>query len=185
MATLDWKKELIDQIDFAWDYHFLERMKGLTDEEYLWEPVPDVWTVHSGDDGGGPTIDPQEHVIPAPFTTIAWRMHHMTDFFTKRWVNHFGDPESDAMDAPVTLSAEEAMANLTFAYGRWKRALEQMPEERLGEPTGMAEGAFYADYPFATLVLHISREFIHHSAECCLIRDLYRQRERVNVTHKG
>lgn len=175
MATLDWKHELVDQIDFAFNYHFLDRMKGLTDEEYLWTPVADYWSVHPGD--SEPTINPQEHVDPAPFTTIAWRMHHMTDFLTKRWVNHFGDPESDVMDAPVTLSASEAMANLTFAYERWKESLQAMPEERLGQPTGMAEGAFFADYPFAALVLHISREFIHHSAECCLIRDLYRQRE--------
>lgn len=175
MATLDWKHELVDQIDFAFNYHFIHRMNGLTDEEYVWAPVADYWSIHPGDDG--PTVNSQEHVEPAPFTTIAWRMHHMTDFFTKRWVNHFGDPESDLMDAPVTLSASEAMANLTFAYERWKKSLQAMPEERLGQPTGMAEGAFFADYPFAALVLHISREFIHHSAECCLIRDLYRQRE--------
>ena len=177
MATLDWKHELVDQLDFAFNYHFLERMNGLTDEEYLWEPGAEVWTVHPDADGGEPTIDPQEQKDPAPFTTIAWRMHHMTDFFTKRWVNHFGDPETDALAAPVTLSASEAMANLAFAYGRWKDSLQAMPEERLGQPTGMAEGAFFADYPFAALVLHICREFIHHSAECCLIRDLYRQRD--------
>lgn len=175
MATLDWKKELVDQIDFAWNHHFRERMIGLTDEEFLWEPVADVWTVHPGKDGGAPSVDPHVHADPAPFTTIAWRMYHMTDFFTRRWVNHFGDPESDVLEAPVALSSAEAMENLRFAYERWKDALVHMPEERLGSRTGEAEGP-YAEYPFATLVLHISREFIHHAAECCLIRDLYRQR---------
>lgn len=176
MATLDWKKELIDQMDFAWEYHFLERMKGLTDAEFLWEPVEDTWTIHPGEHGNPPTVDPHEYVVPAPFTTIAWRMYHMTDFFTRRWVNHFGDPESDKMEAPITISASEAMENLRFAYERWKESLQAMPEERLGSRTGEAEGP-YAEYPFTTLVLHISREFIHHSAECCLIRDLYRQRD--------
>lgn len=177
MATLDWKHELVEQLDFAFNYHFVERMNGLTDEEYLWEPVADVWTIHPGTEGGAPTIDPQTETDPAPFTTIAWRMHHMTDFFTKRWANHFGEPETDELDPAVTLSADEAMENLRFAYGRWKASLTEMPVERLGQPTGMAEGAFFADYPFAALVLHITREFIHHSSECCLIRDLYRQRE--------
>lgn len=176
MAKLDWKHELIDQIDFAFNHHFLHRMEGLKDEEYLWEPVADVWTVRAGSDNFSPTIDPLMEADPAPFTTIAWRLHHITDFLTKRWVNHFGNPETHEMDPPVTLSADEAMKNLTFAYRRWKHSLMDMPEERLAQPTGMAEGAFFADFPFAALVLHISREFIHHSSECCLIRDLYRQR---------
>lgn len=176
MPPIDWKHELVEQMEFHWSYHFLHRMKGLTDEEYLWVPVDDVWTVYPGENGEAPTIDPHVNADPAPFTTIAWRMHHMTDFFTKRWVNHFGDPDSDEMDAPVTLSADEAIENLTFAYERWKDALLEMPESRLSDPCGPAEGPF-SEHPFVALVLHISREFIHHASECCLIRDLYRQRE--------
>ena len=90
MPHIDWKESLVSQLSFAWDYMFVPRMQGLTDDEYLWAPVADVWTVYPGDP---PTIDPQLQADPAPFTTIAWRMHHMTDFFTKRRVNHFGDPE--------------------------------------------------------------------------------------------
>jgi len=30
----------------------------------------------------------------------------------------------------------------------------------------------------ATLVMHINRELIHHGAEVCLLRDLYRQHDR-------
>lgn len=176
MPTIDWKHELIEQMEFAWSYHFLHRMQGMTDEEYLWEPVADVWTVHPGKDGGEPTVDPQQHVDPAPFTTIAWRMQHMADFFTKRRVNHFGDPESEVMSAPASLSAEEGIANLQTAYDRWKHELETMPVEKLEQPCGQAE-KHYPDSPFLTLVLHINCEFIHHSSECCLIRDLYRQRE--------
>jgi hypothetical protein len=29
-----------------------------------------------------------------------------------------------------------------------------------------------------TSVLHINRELIHHGAEVCLLRDLFRQRDR-------
>ena len=42
-------------------------------------------------------------------------------------------------------------------------------------PVGPAEGAF-TEYPFATLVLHINREVIHHGAEISLLRDLYGRR---------
>ena len=175
MPEVNWKSSLIDQMDFAWEYMLVPRMVGLTDDEYLWAPVADVWTVHRGE-GDAPAIDPQRHVEPAPFTTIAWRMHHMADFFTKRRVNHFGEPGSEEMDAPVALSAEGGMANLTRAYERWKAELDAMPNDRLSAPCGPAEGPF-AESPFADLVLHINREFIHHAAECALVRDLYRQRE--------
>lgn len=176
MPDVNWKSSLIDQADFAWEYMFVPRMEGLTDDEYLWAPVADMWTVHPGENGGSPTVDPHMRADPAPFTTIAWRMHHMTDIFTKRRVNHFGDPESEEMDAPVTLNAAEGMANLTHAYERWKAELDAMPVERLNTPCGPAEGPF-AESPFADLVLHINREFIHHAAECALLRDLYRQRQ--------
>lgn len=177
MPDVDWKAQLIDQIDFAWDHHFVPHMKGMKDTEYLWEPVDDVWTVYPGEDIDDPAeIDEQREVSPAPFTTIAWRMHHMASFFNERWVDHFGDPETDSRATPVSLSIEGGMAVLRAAYERWKGSLESMPEDRLAQPCGPAEGP-YSEAPFAMLVLHINREFIHHAAECCLIRDLYRQRK--------
>lgn len=176
MSTVNWQTSLIEQMTFAWEHMFAPRMEGLTDDEYLWAPVADVWTVYQGKDGDQPTVDPQQHVDPAPFTTIAWRMHHMTGFFTKRRVNHFGDPASEAMGAPVSLTAAEGMVNLTDAYERWKSELTSMPAERLAAPCGPAEHHF-SESPFADLILHINREFIHHAAECALLRDLYRQKE--------
>jgi hypothetical protein len=40
---------------------------------------------------------------------------------------------------------------------------------------GPTEGP-YADHPLGSLILHINREAIHHGAEVCLLRDLYRNR---------
>ena len=48
--------------------------------------------------------------------------------------------------------------------------------EALARPCGPAEGPF-AEYPMATLVLHINREVIHHGAEISLLRDLYLRQE--------
>lgn len=175
MTTLDIRHELVDQMVFAWDYMFLPRMEGLTDEEYRWEPVADVWTVHAGLDGDANWADPNERADPAPFTTIAWRMWHITDMFTRRWVGHFG--EGVELETPVALTAAEGMTNLTAAYERWRDALLEMPAEKVAGPTGMAEGEFFKDFPFATLMLHLNREFIHHAAEISLIRDLYRQKD--------
>ena len=46
----------------------------------------------------------------------------------------------------------------------------------LAEPCGPAEGPFES-YSMAALVLHISREAIHHGAEIALLRDLYVHRD--------
>src|SRR5687767_5718350 len=64
-------------------------VEGLTDDEYLWEPVDDCWSVRpvaelrtpkppwAGDGAVAIEIeypDPE----PSPFTTIAWRLVHLT-----------------------------------------------------------------------------------------------------------
>ncbi len=51
--------------------------------------------------------------------------------------------------------------------------MRSLGDEGLRRPCGPAEGPF-AEYPMAALVLHISREVIHHGSELCLMRDLYR-----------
>lgn len=177
MPDVDWKEQLVDQIDFAWEHHFVSRMKGMTDDEFFWSPVEDTWTIHPATEGDSGSIDWEMGADPAPFTTIAWRMWHMSFFFIHRWQNHFGKQSFEpSRDVPIAASAAEGMEILTTAYEQWVDALGAMPEDRLSSPTGPTEGPF-ADYPFAALVLHINREFIHHASECCLIRDLYRQRE--------
>jgi predicted pyridoxine 5'-phosphate oxidase superfamily flavin-nucleotide-binding protein len=39
------------QMDTAYE-RLAARLDGLTDEEYLWRPVPDVWTIRAGAGGG-------------------------------------------------------------------------------------------------------------------------------------
>lgn len=178
MPDVNWKHEIVEQLDFGWKHFFLDRMEGLTDAEYLWEPVAG-WSVHPGDIDHGPTADwdwPAPE--PAPFTTIAWRMFHITMFFTQRWMNHFSDREFRMDDVPIALTADDAMANIRAAYDRWHDAISAMPDERLNDPCGPSEGP-YAEFPLATLLLHINREFHHHTAECCLLRDLYLRRDEL------
>ena len=48
--------------------------------------------------------------------------------------------------------------------------------EGLTRPCGPAEGPF-AEHAMGTLVLHITREAIHHGAEVLALRDLYRHQQ--------
>jgi hypothetical protein len=169
-----WNAALLDQLTFAWDYQFLPRLEGLTTTEYRWEPVSGCWSVRPNLDGGAW----QQEIVypdptPSPFTTIAWRIAHITTVFGQRASNHFGDGTFDLRTVPWTGEASDALVLMTAEYDRWCEGVRALGEDGLFRPCGPAEGPF-ADAPFRDLVLHIHREFIHHAAEVMLLRDLYR-----------
>jgi hypothetical protein len=163
---MDWNKQLTDQLDYHWKVQGRPRLEGMTDEEYFWEPVPDVWTIHR--DGA---IDWQYPTPePAPVTTIAWRMAHIiVGVFNMRTASHFGGPPADYLTWQYAMTADDALKQLDDAYEAWTAGARKAD---LSVPVGPAEGPF-AEEPMATLVLHINREVIHHLAEISLLRDLY------------
>lgn len=180
-VDVDWNAELIEQLDLHWSVWFLPRLEGLTDEEYLWEPVEECWSVRPGDDGVW-RMDAYDRMDaapdPPPFTTIAWRLAHIgAHCLGMRATNHFSDTtfDLDAVTWPAT--AESAIGFVTEAYARWRRGVEALGPDGLHLAAGPAEGP-YAQHPMAALVLHINREVIHHGAEVACLRDLYRHRRR-------
>lgn len=185
MSAVDWNHELVDQLDWHWREHLRPRLDGLTDEEYLWEPVPGCWSLRPRADtttsmaaGGGDVVADFEHPEPhpAPVTTIAWRMGHVAvGVLGMRATSHFGGEAIDYATVDWPLSAAGGLALLDLHYGRWSAGISALDADDLARPCGPAEGPF-ADYPMAALVLHISREVIHHGAEIALLRDLYAHR---------
>lgn len=171
--AIAWNKELLEQLDFAWNYQFLPRMEGLTDEEYFWQPVEHCWTVYRDDSGEWAVSWVEPDPEPPPFTTIGWRLVHIATFFGERASNHFGDGTVSLETLPIPGTADDAMTLITEQYTKWREGVTALGEEGLARPCGPAEGPF-KDHPFAVLVLHINREFIHHAAEVALLRDLYR-----------
>ena len=88
---------------------------------------------------------------------------------------HFGGPACDYLNFEYAGTAADALAQLDRAYAAWTAGVRSLDAAALAAPCGPAEGP-YAEYPMATLVLHISRETIHHGAEIALLRDLYAHR---------
>jgi hypothetical protein len=180
-TTRTWNHRLLEQIELHWTHALRPRLDGLTDAEYLWEPVPS-WNVRPRGTGtaavqagaGGMTIDfafPAPE--PAPFTTIAWRLGHVVvGVLAMRNASHFGGPAADYESWEYAATADEALAQLDAAYSAWTAGVRDLGDDGLERPCGPAEGP-YAEEPLATLVLHIHRELIHHGAEICLLRDLY------------
>lgn len=174
-VAIDWHHELTDQLDWHWGI-VRRRLNDLTDEEYLWEPVPGCWTVRDTGDGTFAMDRADPEPDPAPFTTIAWRLAHIVvDVLAVRASNHFGDGRFDPDGQRWPGTAAGALAILDQAYADWTAGVDSLGEDGLARPCGPAEGPF-ADAPMAALILHINREVIHHLAEVLCVRDLYRAR---------
>jgi hypothetical protein len=184
-TDLRWNPLLLDQLQRLWTKQLRPRLEGLTDEEYLWEPVPDCWNVRPRGTGDAPvqagsgdfTIDfafPEPE--PPPVTTIAWRVGHLVvGVFGARAAAHFGGPPADYETWAYAGTAAGALAQLDDGYARWVEGVRGLGEDGLARLCGPAEGPF-ADEPLAALVIHIHREAIHHGAEIALLRDLYAHR---------
>ncbi len=183
--SIDWNAQLAEQLDWHWQQQIRPGLDGLTDDEYLWEPVAGCWSVRRrADEGATPVHGSGEYGIefawpepdPPPVTTIAWRLGHLiTGVFGQRTANHFGGPPCDPVRFAYAGTAATALAQLDEAYAGWSAGMGKLGEDGLARPCGPAEGP-YAEYPMAALVLHINREAIHHAAEISLLRDLYRNR---------
>ncbi|WP_024799621.1 DinB family protein [Nocardia sp. BMG51109] len=180
--SLQWNDQLIAQLDWHWQHQLRERLSGLTDDEYFWEPAGNSWSLRPRgtstapiQGGSGPyTIEfAMPEPSPVPVTTIAWRLAHIiVGVFGARNASHFGGPPIDYYSFEYATTAEEALAQLDTQYAAWVEGVRGLGEEGLTKPCGPAEGP-YADWPMAGLVLHVNREVIHHGAEIALLRDLY------------
>ncbi len=185
MTTTTWTTRLVDQLDFHWQHQLRPRLDGLTDEEYLWEPVPDCWNVRPRGTSTAPvqggsgdfTIEfalPEPD--PAPVTTIAWRLAHIiVGVLGARVAGHFGGPPADYLGWDYSGTAAGALTQLDEAYAAWTAGVRGLGDRALDEPCGPIEGP-WAEHPMSALVLHINREVIHHGAEIALLRDLYAHR---------
>lgn len=182
MPDLNWDDDVIEQLDWHWREHLRPRLDGLTDEEYLWEPVQPAWSLRRTADvrtpiaGGAGDVQAEiefPEPSPAPFTTIAWRIVHVAiGCFGERASNHFGDGSVNYRSTTYSLRVADGLALLDHHYDAWMTGVRALGPEGMMRPCGPAEGP-YAEHPMGTLVLHISREAIHHGAEIALLRDLY------------
>ena len=168
------RDELLELSDRAWQ-RLADRVAGLTDDEYLWEPVPGCWTVRPdpADPAGAWTADfrwpPPD---PPPVTTIGWRLAHLvTDDRFRVWL---GLPAVAGRPTPtVPRSAADAVEAVATTAAQRRSDLLEMTDADLWQPIGPVGGP-YGDGTRVSWVLHTLDEAIHHGAEVGVLRDLYR-----------
>ncbi|MFF2729487.1 DinB family protein [Streptomyces sp. NPDC058008] len=162
----------------------------LTDEEYLWEPVPGCWSVRRRDTGPGPGATaltgaggwgrdtaPHPHPSPPPFTTLAWRLSHLSELLALRADHTAGSHGLTRDDYRPVGDAAGALADFGASADAWRAAL-------LGAGDTALDTVGYSSYPhgsdpedlFLETVWWVNQEVLHHGAEIALLRDLYRVR---------
>lgn len=204
MATPGRLVPLLDQFDWARE-RLHDRIAGpaansgdgapvevppLTDDEYIWTPVAKCWTVRLQSDGPGPGATylvgmgewgregAWPRPWPPPFTTLAWRMSHLSEMLSMRADHTVGTHSMTQDTYRISGTAEEAVAALDAGLAVWREALVSATDEDLdlvGRST-YPNGSDPEDQ-FLQTVWWVNQEVLHHGAEIALLRDLYRDRQ--------
>jgi hypothetical protein len=175
---------LITAFDYVWQ-RFTDRLSGMSDEEYLWEPVRGCWTLRRGanrhwqlDGGGGGGPAPE----PVPVTTIAWRIGHLAGVTVGGFADRlFADGTLTPTDLDYPAAVDELPAFLAEHYGAWRSGLAGLDEDGWLRPLGPSWGP-YSEASTADLALHVFDEVVHHGAEVGLLRDLWQHRSELATT---
>ena len=163
---------LLSVLDEIWD-RLSRRLTGLTQQEYLWEPVAGCWSVRPGPDGAQVEVvfPPPE---PPPVTTIAWRTWHIgLSCLAEYTSNGLGDWPLAVTEHGWYLDVTDALAAMQTAWLSFRTGLDRLGEQGMQRELGPSWGP-YQHEPWAALVLHAQDELSHHGAEIALLRDLYR-----------
>lgn len=115
----------------------------------------------------------------SPFTTIAWRLAHLQGNFAGSWDWTFGERREPKLLVDFSPSASVAVEGLWTSLDRWREGIAGVSEEQL-DTVGLSQYPYGSDAeePFITVVWGNNLELIHHLAEICLLRDLWRNRAR-------
>jgi hypothetical protein len=113
-----------------------QRLAGLTDDEFFWEPAPGCWTIHRDESGAWISDYAEPDPDPAPFTTIGWRLLHIADCKVMYHEWAFGPRELSFPDLPPPPTADGALARLEEGHQLLRRELEGFADRALDEPPG-------------------------------------------------
>lgn len=180
-------RPLLEQYDFALEW-LINRLEGMTDEEYLWEPVDGCWSIRPREQtetklayGAGDWVLEYDAPDPEPplFTTLAWRLNHLASGMLTRADYTIGSKAMVDDDYNVPVTAADAVETLQSAGASWREALTTADDAALDQ-VGRCSFPYGRDpdLPFLDVCWWVNQELLHHGAEMALLRDLYRTQSR-------
>ncbi|TME70057.1 MAG: DinB family protein [Chloroflexi bacterium] len=155
-----------------------QRIDGLSDAEFFWEPVPGCWTVRRRDDGRWAVDYPEPpHPDPAPLTTIGWRLVHVAECKVMYHEYAFGDAKLTFPEIDSAHTAATAIAQLESGHQMLMRDLDGLDDTGLGREVLTNWGERWPTQQiFWTMISHD----LHHGGEIGALRDLYREQVLVS-----
>ncbi|MFE6358739.1 DinB family protein [Streptomyces sp. NPDC057806] len=167
---------LIDRFDRAREMAEV-RLRGLGDEEYLWEPVPDCWSVRRR----------AEAVTPRAFGPGEWVLDRGAPDIPANEYEEVARQAAGGMsvakiaeDWSVSVERVEEVLRFTGFWtlmDRWRNSVAALTDDQL-DTVGLSQYPYGSDpdEPFVSVLWGSNLEFIHHMAEIGLLRDLWQAR---------
>jgi len=156
-----------------------DRIEGLTDEEFWWEPVADCWTVRRRPNGLWMVDYAEPDPDPSPFTTIAWRLDHIAECKVMYHEYAFGPGRLTWPEIDSAHTAAVAIAMLEHGQGLLVPALAGLTDADLDAPRMTNWGE---QWPTWRVLWTMIDHDLHHGGEIGVLRDLYRERNMSNAS---
>jgi DinB superfamily len=164
-----------------WDYVsevLFARLDGLTDEELVWAPAAEVWTVRMVDGRPKPDAEVWSPAAgPTPPRTLAWTLGHLGASVAQRadWLVGTHSLRDDDFVWPMT--ASESVAFARKGLDAWRRGIATMTDEDLDTVGRSAyPGGLDPTLPLIEIVWWVNKELVFHAGEAWIVRDLYAHR---------
>jgi uncharacterized damage-inducible protein DinB len=148
-----------------------ERLDGLTEEEFFWEPAPGCWTLRWMPDGKWSYDYAWPEPDPGPFTTIAWRVNHIATCKVMYHEHAFGAQELTWPELEIPRSVPEAVAMLDEGQGLLVKDLGSLEDEDLQAPRLTNWGE---EWPTWRILWTMVQHDLWHGGEIGALRDLHR-----------
>lgn len=155
------RDQLSSAVQYFWG-EFRPQLRGLTDAEYLWEPVPGCPTIRQQPDGQW-MVDHQFPIVGA--ASIAQRLCWAGQFLRGRTNQHFGDKTLKPEDvAAVPGDAAGGVGYLEEAVNEWQGLLaSSRPAFLLEHSDNTWPGAIDGQFPMVGTNVFMFQLLV----ECC------------------
>ncbi len=202
------RSETLAELMFFIERFTLSRAwKGLTDDEFLWEPMPGCWTVRPVDETRTPTpfvvgawaADFDSDLAAAsdpgkatePLTSIAWLFWHVgsmpgrtaqLDFLGGDHATESGWTSPYLARHPIFSTADEAVGAMRAGWRQIGAALRSASDEQLERPVRFwGYGGPGRMGTGAQVIAWMLNEISHHGTQIGVLRDLYRLRAGATI----